>query len=210
MPSFKSDLEQEKILSRYLDSIYREKEIVFERIFDLNQQHQGIDVKVFHNSTEYLVDEKAQLHYINSDLPTFTFELSYIKDNILKEGWLFDSAKHTQYYFLITGIYLKEDKTELKTHDDIDKLKITSVNRTKLIKHLAAIGLNQERLMEYDKYLRKTNSYGQNDITELSKYSEGLIYYTKHLVEKPINLQLRLEYLVDIKVGKKFHYAHQI
>ena len=79
-------------MSRYLDSIYREKEIVF----DLNQQYQGIDVKVFHDSTEYLVDEKTQLHYINSDLPTFTFELSYIKDNILKEGCLFDIKKHTQ------------------------------------------------------------------------------------------------------------------
>ena len=81
----------------------------------------------------------------------------------------------------------------MSSPDDIDKLKITSVNRDKLVAHLASIGLNQDKLKQYDKYLRKKNSYGKNDITELNKYSEGLIYYTKHLVEKPINLQLKLE-----------------
>ena len=207
MPSFKSDLAQEEILSKYLDIIYKEKKIEFERIFDLELQHQGIDLKMFVNSNEYLIDEKAQLHYINSDLPTFTFELSYIKNNFLKEGWLFDSNKKTQYYFLITGIYLKKDKTELKTPEDIDKLKITSVNRDKLIQHLSKIGLNTSKLHKYDNSFRKTNSYGKNDIIELNKYSEGLIYFTKHLVEKPINLQLRLEYLIKSKVAKKFHYV---
>ena len=103
MPNFKSDLEQEKILAKYLDSTYSEKKIEFERIFDLDKQHQGIDLKIFVNSNKYLVDEKAQLHYINLDLPTFTFELSYLKNTDFKEGWLFDVKKRTQYYFLVTG-----------------------------------------------------------------------------------------------------------
>lgn len=207
MPSFHSDLEQEGILSKYLDNIYKEKKIEFERIFDLDIQHQGIDLKIFVDSNQYLIDEKAQLHYINSDLPTFTFELLYIKNNVIKGGWLFDSNKKTQYYFLITGIYLKEDKTELKTPEDIDKLKITSVNRTKLIQHLDSIGLNISKLHKYDKHFRMNNSYGKNEITELNKYSEGLIYFSEQLVEKPINIQLRLEYLIQSEVAKKIHYV---
>ena len=207
MPSFHSDLEQEGILSKYLDNIYKEKKIEFERIFDLDIQYQGIDLKIFVDSNQYLIDEKAQLHYINSDLPTFTFELSYIKNNVIKGGWLFDSNKKTQYYFLITGIYLKEDKTELKTPEDIDKLKITSVNRTKLIEHLSSIGLNTSKLHKYDNFFRTNNSYGKNEIAELNQYSEGAIYFTKHLDEKPINLQLRLKYLIKAKVAKKFHYV---
>ena len=99
MSKFQSDLAQEEILSKYLDKIYKEKKIEFERIFDLDLQHQGIDLKIFVNSNQYLIDEKAQLHYINSELPTFTFELSYMKNNILKNGWLFDENKKTEYFF---------------------------------------------------------------------------------------------------------------
>lgn len=207
MSKFQSDLAQEEILSKYLDKTYKEKKIEFERIFDLDLQHQGIDLKIFVNSKQYLIDEKAQLHYINTELPTFTFELSYIKNNILKNGWLFDENKKTQYYFLITGIYLKENKAKLKTSDDIKKLKITSVNRNKLIQHLDSIGLNIIKLQKYDNHFRMNNSYGKNEITELDKYSEGLIYFSEQLVEKPINIQLRLEYLIQSEVAKKFHYV---
>ena len=207
MSKFQSDLAQEEILSKYLDKIYKEKKIEFERIFDLDLQHQGIDLKIFVNSNQYLIDEKAQLHYINSELPTFTFELSYMKNNILKNGWLFDENKKTEYYFLITGIYLKENKTKLKTSDDIKKLKITSVNRNKMIQHLDSLGLNISTLQKYDNHFRMNNSYGKNEITELDKYSEGLIYFSEQLVEKPINIQLRLEYLIQSEVAKKFHYV---
>jgi hypothetical protein len=207
MSKFQSDLAQEEILSKYLDKIYKEKKIEFERIYDLDLQHQGIDLKIFFNSNQYLIDEKAQLHYINTELPTFTFELSYMKNNILKNGWLFDKNKKTQYYFLITGIYLNENKTKLKTPNDIKKLKITSVNRNKLIQHLDSIGLNIIKLQKYDNHFRINNSYGKNEITELDKYSEGLIYFSEQLVEKPINIQLRLEYLIQSEVAKKFHYV---
>lgn len=95
----------------------------------------------------------------------------------------------------------------MKTPEDIDKLKITSVNRTKLIQHLASIGLKNSKLQKYDNSLRTNNSYGKNDIIELNKYSEGLIYFTEHLVEKPVNLQLRLVYLIKTKVAKKIHYV---
>lgn len=207
MSKFQSDLAQEEILSKYLDKIYKEKKIEFERIHKLDLQHQGIDLKIFVNSNQYLIDEKAQLHYINTELPTFTFELSYMKNNILKNGWLFDKNKKTQYYFLITGIYLKENKAKLKTSDDIKKLKITSVNRNKLIQHLDSIGLNISKLQKYDNHFRMNNSYGKNGITELDKYSEGVIYFSEQLVEKPINIQLRLEYLIQSEVAKKFHYV---
>lgn len=95
----------------------------------------------------------------------------------------------------------------MKTPEDIDKLKITSVNRTKLIQHLASIGLKNSKLQKYDNSLRTNNSYGKNDIIELNKYPEGLIYFTEHIVEKPVNLQLRLKYLIKTKVAKKIHYV---
>lgn len=205
MSNFYSDLGQEKILSEYLDIIYKSKEEEFIRIDDIEKQHQGIDIIIKRNSREYYIDEKAQLHYVNSDLPTFTFELSYlVKNNILHEGWLFDKNKLTQYYFLITGIFLKENKNKLLHFEDIEKLQITSVNRQKLIKHLEEISLTKGKLAEYEKTIRLNNKYGKNPICELP-HNNGLLYFTEHLEEKPINLQLRLKYLIECNVAKIYH-----
>jgi hypothetical protein len=203
--SFKFDLNKEQILSEYLDRLYKSKKITFERIVDIDKQHQGIDVVIQHKSKDYFIDEKAQLHYLNKDLPTFTFELSYLnKSNELKEGWLFDAHKHTQYYFLITGIFLKENKTELLDITDIQSIKITSVNRKRLMKLLGALGLSKYNLYAYDNDIRTHESYGKNTIPELNK-KNGVIYYTEHLSEKPMNLQIKLSYLIASGVAKKFY-----
>lgn len=205
MSTFKLDLNKEHILSEYLDRLYKSKKIMFERIDDINKQHQGIDVIIQHKAKDYFIDEKSQLHYLNKDLPTFTFELSYLnKNGKLKEGWLFDAHKLTQYYFLVTGIFLKENKTELTDLQDIQSLKITSVNRKKLIKLIEALGLSKYNLNAYDNDLRTQDSYGKNTIPELNK-KNGLIYFTEHLAEKPMNLQLKLSYLIGCGVAKKFY-----
>lgn len=56
---------------------------------------QGIDLilKDKHLEKQFLVDEKAQLDYVNESLPTFAFELFYQKNGIQKQGWLFDASK---------------------------------------------------------------------------------------------------------------------
>ncbi len=206
MSSFRSDLGQEKILAEYLDKIYAKKELDFKRTNDLDLQLQGIDIIINFNGKEYLIDEKAQLHYLNADLPTFTFELSYLKNGILKDGWLFDPSKKTHYYFLITGIFLKDDKEELAHADDIKNIKITSVNRNKLIEHLTSITLDRQSLGQYDLALRDGSSYGSNVINELDARYGGQMYFTEHLTEEPMNLQLRLSYLIQHGVAKKFYH----
>lgn len=206
MSKFKSDLAQEDILSSYLDAVYAKKKIEFKRITDLNKQLQGIDLIMIVNEKSYLIDEKAQLHYLNADLPTFTFELSYLKRTISKDGWLFDYSKLTHYYFLITGIFLKKGKQVLTCSDDIDKIKITSVNRAKLIEHLTSINLSKAKLLHYDYDCRTNKTYGKNFLSELNPKKEGLIYFTEQLEEEPINLQLRLSYLIKVGVAKRFHY----
>ena len=108
---------------------------------------------------------------------------------------------------MITGIFLKENRAKLLGVDDIEKLKITSVNRTKLINHLDNIGLSRIKLGEYDNTLRTSESFGKNIIPELNEKNTGLLYFTEHLSEKPINLQLRLKYLIEQNIAKKFHYV---
>ena len=49
MVDFESDLSQEIILSKYLNQLYKKKNLDFERIFDLDRRHQGIDIIVQFN-----------------------------------------------------------------------------------------------------------------------------------------------------------------
>ena len=203
MKSFKNDLIQEKLLATYLNSIYNELGFDFTRINDLDAQHQGIDVELRFNDKVYQIDEKAQLHYLNKDIPTFTFELSYLKNHELKKGWLFDERKITDYYFLITGICLQSGKKELTSIGDISKIKITSVNRRKLIQLLERKNLSSITLLNYDYAIRQEQSFGNNYLEELNPKSEGCIYFTEHLSEQPLNLKLNLNYLIRERIAKR-------
>jgi len=81
--SFKRNLRKEQQLSQFLDSIYQKhlKHYNFERVNVMKRQLQGIDLVLRYRGTqnEFLIDEKAQLDYLNDDLPTFAFELCYQK-----------------------------------------------------------------------------------------------------------------------------------
>ena len=134
--NFKTDLAQEKKLIPLLDSYYRKhlKFYDFKRVDETEQQLQGIDLIFTHKKTgeTYFVDEKAQLDYLNKNLPTFAFELFYTKNNSLKQGWLFDAQKKTQMYALITNIQ--------KRKDNFTGCNITFVNRSKLLSFLTEKG----------------------------------------------------------------------
>ncbi|MEM6515860.1 MAG: hypothetical protein AAF688_06720 [Bacteroidota bacterium] len=203
MPSFKSDLQQERILAEYLDGVYSAKGWDFKRITNTEKQKQGVDLEIKHGGKVYSIDEKAQLHYLNSDLPTFTFELSFLDSkNNPSVGWLLDDKKKTDYFFLITSIQTFDKKERLDSVLDISSIKITSVNHKKLLYHLDAMGLEKEMLLEYDLILRDNLSYGKNAIAELDAKKQGLIYFSQHLNERPMNLQLRLQFLIESGVAK--------
>lgn len=201
MSNYFEDLNKEKILSRYLDKIYSKKGFDFERINNINEQHQGIDIEIQHNNETYYIDEKAQLDYLNTSLPTFAFEISYIKQNTLKKGWLFDSKKKTTHYFLITGIHVSNDNIK----NGVQKCIITSINREKLILHLHDLGLTKVKLESYDTEIRqKKKPEYKTSIPEIPiKY--GNLFFSTQKAEKPINLVLKLDYLIKNGIGKRIH-----
>lgn len=81
MSFFDRDLYKEKILGQFLDKIYTDIGLIYERIIDVDKQNKGIDLIIKFNESYYFVDEKAHLDYINSSLPTVTFEISYLINN---------------------------------------------------------------------------------------------------------------------------------
>jgi len=196
---FKPDLSKEKQLIPLLDSYYQKhlKQYCFERISNLKKQLQGIDLilKDKNSGKRFFVDEKAQLDYVNESLPTFAFELFYQKDGIQKQGWLFDASKKTKFYALVTSIYSDEDGV-------FTSCNITFVNREKLIQHLDGVGLSQKELERI--ISKKQNKHGKLTLEQLNPKSEGYFFFsTKNKAEKPVNLILKLAFLIKIGVAKK-------
>jgi len=202
MTFFHRDLNKEQLLGKFLDSIYPQINIEVERNNNIDLQHKGVDL-IYKEKENIFIDEKAQLDYLNSNLPTFTFELSYLKNEEYRLGWLFDESKLTTHYFLITGIYAKNinDLTQ-----GFIKCIITSVNRSLLIKHLNSKGLTYTVLYNYEKQIRSSFTKNKKHlIKELNSKTEGILFYSPQLSEKPINLQLKLNYLIEIGVAKRIY-----
>lgn len=198
---YNTDKLKEEILGIYLDKIYDQFEYKLTRIGDHNSQMLGIDLIAEYGSIEYNIDEKAQLDYLNYDLPTFTFEVSYYKDGRHKEGWLHDGKKLTHYYFLITSIHLNGKDIE----DGFSGCKITSVNKKKLIKFLDLKGLSKNRLNELDIAIRNSNQKDNILLQELDPKKEGCLFLTEDKAEKPLNLKLYISNLVRIGVAKEIY-----
>ncbi len=194
-----ADLEKEQSLSKFLDTQYHKhlKNYTFKRANDRKSQFQGIDLVLTNNLSgkNFYVDEKAQLDYINEDLPTFAFELSYLKNNERKEGWLFDNRKATDFYFLITSIFTDEP-------DKFTSCKITIVNRKKLVLLLGEKGISKSSLDALIDNNPKNSK--KMKIKGLESRNEGYLYFSsQNKVEKPVNLILKLDFLIENKVAKR-------
>lgn len=204
MSDFNNDLKKEQILAEYLDaSIYPQLGMNYTRISDINSQYKGIDFILKENGGLVNVDEKAQLTYINKNLPTFAFEISYFKNEVLKEGWLNDKTKETEAYFLITGIQTKDRTDKLIHATNIHSCTIHRVNRQKLTDLMEQKGLSPSRLNAISEKLRAEKKHGKQAISELHGYKEGNLFFTHWLPEKPVNLVLKLQFLIDAGVAKK-------
>jgi len=196
---FLSDLSKEKQLAPLLDFYYQKhlQQYAFERVSNLKQQRQGIDLILKHKTSKKLfyVDEKAQLDYVNESLPTFAFELFYHKNGYQKQGWLFDNSKKTHFYALVTSIFSDEERM-------FTSCNITFVNRKKLIGHLVDLNLTEEHLTKVIRNNAQTN--GKLILEKLHPKKEGFLFFSKsNKAEKPINLVLRLEFLIEIEVAKR-------
>ena len=128
-------------------------------------------------------------------MPTFAFELFYHKNGTQEQGWLFDASKKTQFYALVTSIYSDEN-------DVFTSCNITFVNREKLILRLDELGLSKKRL---ERIISKNQDiHGKLNLEQLNPKSEGYLFFsTKNKAEKPINLILKLDYLIRIGVAKR-------
>lgn len=193
---FNEDLAKERRLARYLDRRYADifKGLDVDRVEDEQAQYAGVDLWIVNKEGRRIaIDEKAQLSYVNQSLPTFAFEISYLKGGNWRKGWLFDDTKLTEYYVLITSIKAKD----LQLRSGVQSSKITLVDRQKLIALLEHNGLTESKIFSIEKEVRLKSEFGKIICFQLNPQRQGYIYYTEWLEEQPVNIVLRLSYLVQ-------------
>lgn len=113
-PQFNRDLGQEKLLMPFLDQCYSAHGIRVKRYADPELQAKGIDVVLSRDKRSFLVDEKAQLHYIGQNLPTCAFEIDLLKGGRPSPGWFLDASLSTEVYALVCEIRLGTQRERIK------------------------------------------------------------------------------------------------
>jgi hypothetical protein len=182
----------EKEIAKFMDEKFYGRQVTgFIRFEDKENQLKGKDVSfTWGELKNIIVDEKAQTHYINENLPTFAFEISFIRAaGEWTLGWLFDKTKENDYFILIWPFASK--KWDI-TKEDIEKLDCLLINKQKIIDLLEKEGFSRDKIMTEEERIRKENNPG--------KIGSGnfYFYFTGRLAEKPINLVIRKEKLIEI------------
>ena len=191
----KRDSKVEEELSKFLDKyLYSAitKDLV--RYSDKSDQLLGKDVSFsLENMGNMIVDEKAATHYINKDIPTFAFELSFLlSDGREVKGWLLDKDKVTEYYLLM---WVNADKIWDMVMDDITKVEAILLNRNKLIDYLKSESYDEDKLNRANLKIRNNNLDGA-----LGKKQDTSIYFfsTQKLSEKPVNVVVRKKKIEEL------------
>jgi len=199
MSLFNNDIKKEAILAKFLTEQYQKNNLKTKRISDTESQFRGIDLIIEgKDGVEYKVDEKAQLHYLNKDLPTFALEITYLKDSMIKQGWLFDASKKTELYAFVFSIHLVNNKMEPIDQSDIESCEVIFVNREKLIMKLAQLELSFDTCNSISTEMR-SGSY----LPKFNHLPSGFNFQlSNQLSEKPVNLIVKKRFLKSI--GKSF------
>lgn len=188
-----NDMRREQILCEYLDKkLYNQS--IFKNVSRKNSiedQLSGTDI-IFSipskNLFDIVVDEKAQLYYLDGGLPTFAFELNFInRRNERVEGWFTDLDKKTQYYQLL---FLKAKK-DFNKIDEIYEVEYILVKRSKVIE---AINIDLPAIREKGKQVSQNSEFQQFKTNDIP-------YYFTHsikLAESPVNIMLRKKKLIEI------------
>lgn len=198
----------EREIAAFLDEhLYSNKELFseFARTDTYEEQIKGSDL-ILSSSDKKLyrvvVDEKVAARFANTNLDTFSLELSFLNKNGYKVcGWFLDSSKKTQYYLFgwITKADIKYDKskkrydTDTITRDNIKEFEWCLVSRQKIAKFLEKKGWTLDKLALQDKVIRERGFVKTFDFVDDVSFR-----YSSKYIERPVNLLLKKQTYMNI------------
>lgn len=196
-----ADMNAESELADFLDeTLYAQlldegKFLSIQRATEKEQQLQGIDVIAKTHSSVAYIDEKAQLYYINKNIPTFAFELQFLKGGRVIEGWFLNDNLKTTYYLLIWPFASTDEVKKLKK-EDFTKLDALMISKSKLREELASLGFDKATLAKRASQLRRTRTYGK-----ITTGIQGVYYFASDpskYAEAPINIVVSKSRLISL------------
>jgi hypothetical protein len=204
----KNDMAVEREIAAFLDEhLYSNKELFteFARTDTYEEQMKGSDLILsLHDKKidRVIVDEKVAARYANTNLDSFSLELSFIGRNGKKIcGWFLDSSKSTQYYLFgwITKAdieYNKEKRrynTDSITRDNIKELEWCLVSRQKIAKFLEKKGWTLDKLAKQDEIIRERGRVKTLDFVDDISFR-----YSERYIERPINILLKKQTYIEL------------
>lgn len=195
---FKSDKNGEEALSGFLDKylyskLVRNRQLDrYERIYEKEQQLQGIDVILHTKGKNINVDEKSTLQYINKDIPTFAMELAY-KDKL---GWFLNNNLKTDTYFLIWPHATETDLSKINS-EDFFFCSCMMIYKKNIRKYIQNFVTDYELFQEIQNIKNGCSTWRKDEKGRYRMPNNNQLYITisKQLQEQPINLVIRKEIL---------------
>ena len=188
-----NDMRRERILAEYLDiKLYGQE--IFENVRRTNEiedQLKGSDIVLSIPIKEVfnaIIDEKAQLYYLDGGLPTFAFELNFVNKNGERvEGWLTDESKSTTFYQLL---FLTAEK-DFESVKKKEKVEYILIKKEEILKFIALdLAILRRKGIEVSK---------SEDFRQFREQS--IPYYFTHstqLAESPVNIIIRKNKLIEL------------
>src|SRR5699024_813691 len=214
--NFRKDSNNEKMISEWLDKYFYPKVDRFENgrfsfvsrranqfITDEEKiQKHGIDI-VYKTQAEKLLyaDEKAQLDYLNNNLPTFAFEIKFKnRNNGFSDGWFIrEDLKTTHYLLVYPNSTLVEDAQQLQNFEEITSVELLLIEKDKLWHELKSRNVTKENLVREGDELIYKEKVGKEQIKDSSS-KDMYLYRTSPSVkmEEPINVIVKRKVLEKI------------
>ena len=167
------------------------------RVQNEQEQKMGVDVEFIGNDGRvYCVDEKAQLHYLNKNLPTFAFELLSYQKGYDTIGWLCNPKLKTDLFLLVWPFATTDDYQGI-TWNQFTRADCLLIQKQKVLRLLASKGLTVERLLSDARRIRLSGQKGKIPIPGI----KGIYYYASYprkYQEAPINVVVSKALLNEI------------
>jgi hypothetical protein len=192
------DSDAEREIGKFLDRYFYSKEEIkdFRRFKDREEQLKGKDTTfTWGELKKIIVDEKAQVYYVNENIPTFAFEIDFLRrGGQLTPGWLFDPTKQTQYYLLI---WITADEEHGFKEEDIRKLDCLLIKREDIIVYLSDESLSVDKIKEIAQKIRADGTEGWYFKGD---YDSCYFYLSSSLAEQPLNIIIHRRKLQELAV----------
>lgn len=195
---YNADRNTEREVAKFLDTkmyLIQELGLDVKRIDDKKEQVSGVDAILTCERLgikDVAVDEKCASAYWNKKINTFSFELSFLKFGNLRQGWLVNENLKTEYYNIC---WLNATKKWFKC-EDITWFEMALVSKKKILDYLALQNLTIEHLKADDEWIRKHKT--EKGAIGIGKYDGCFFYYSPQLHEKPINILIKKEKILEL------------